>query len=61
MSRIIALLVGVTALTVNSIVAEAEDGCGRGSYYEWPTVCADERAHVPATVPARLRAATVSR
>jgi hypothetical protein len=44
MSRIIALLVGVTALTVNSIVAEAEDGCGRGSYY-------DGRRCVPMSAP----------
>ncbi len=33
MSRITALFVGVAALTVISTVAEAEDGCGRGWYY----------------------------
>ena len=33
MSRITALFVGVAALTVISAVAEAEDGCGRGWYY----------------------------
>jgi hypothetical protein len=33
MSRIIALFVGVAALTVISTVAEAADGCGRGWYY----------------------------
>ena len=30
MSRMIALLVGVAALTVISTIAEAADGCGRG-------------------------------
>jgi hypothetical protein len=33
MSRMIALLVGVAALTVISTIAEAADGCGRGWYY----------------------------
>ena len=33
MSRITALFVGVTALTVISTVAEARDGCGSGWYY----------------------------
>jgi hypothetical protein len=33
MSRIAALFVGVVALAVISTVAEAEDGCGRGWYY----------------------------
>src|SRR6266498_3744291 len=33
MSRMTALFVGVAALTVISTVAEAEDGCGRGWYY----------------------------
>jgi hypothetical protein len=33
MTRITALLVGIAALTVIATVAEAEDGCGRGWYY----------------------------
>jgi hypothetical protein len=33
MSRITALFVAIAALTVISTVAEAEDGCGRGWYY----------------------------
>jgi hypothetical protein len=33
MSRLIALSVGIAALTVVSTVAEARDGCGRGFYY----------------------------
>jgi hypothetical protein len=33
MSRITALFVGIAALTVIATVAEAEDGCGRGWYY----------------------------
>jgi hypothetical protein len=33
MNRITALFVGIAALTVISTVAEAEDGCGRGWYY----------------------------
>jgi hypothetical protein len=33
MSRLTALFVGIAALTVIATVAEAEDGCGRGWYY----------------------------
>jgi hypothetical protein len=33
MNRITALFVGIAALTAISTVAEAEDGCGRGWYY----------------------------
>jgi hypothetical protein len=44
MCRIIALLVGVAALTAISTVAEAEDGCGRDWYY-------NGRQCVPETEP----------
>jgi hypothetical protein len=33
MTRITALFVGIAALTVISTAVEAEDGCGRGWYY----------------------------
>src|SRR5262249_5476996 len=44
MSRITALLVGITALTVVSTVAEAADGCGRGWYYNGRR-CVGRKSH----------------
>ena len=44
MNRITSVVfAGIAGLIVMSTVAEAADGCGRGMYYNGPTLCAAGR------------------